>query len=83
METKLDYFDNLILGSIKYQNHRCKRFPNHLYYADEYADGIKQYFDNTNPKIISFEVEIDKQFGNIPICAFASSGRLCYLDFFE
>lgn len=81
MKEKLDYFDNLILDSVDYKGHRCKRFPNHLYYADEYADAIKDYFDNADPKIISFETNLSEEYNNIPICAFASSGRLCYLDF--
>ena len=81
MKTKLDYFDNLLLDSIKHKSHRCERFPHHLYYSDEYAERIKEYFDNANPRINSLEVNVDKKYGNIPICAFGSSGRLCYLDF--
>lgn len=78
---KLDYFDKLIEQSVQYKGNRCKRFPNHLYFKDEYADLIKDYFNSCDPQVVSYEVNVNEKYGNIPICAFASSGRLCYLDF--
>ena len=51
------------------------------YYADEYAEPIKEYFKNH--AVESFEVNYSKRWKCTPVCAFASSARLCYLYFMD
>lgn len=75
-------FEMAIKESIQYNTeHLNAERKDGKYYENEYADLIKDYFDNHNPKIESYEANYSSRYKCTPICAFASSGRLCYLFF--
>lgn len=75
-------FELAIKESIKYNyDHLNQERNDGKYYENEYADLIKAFFENHNPKIDSYETNYSSRYKCISICAFASSGRLCYLFF--
>lgn len=78
MDTKSE-FDLAIRESLKYYDHLNTKRNDGKYYDDSYAEPIKKYFANNG--IESYEVNYSKRYKCTSICAFASSGRLCYLYF--
>lgn len=78
METK-DEFDLAISESLKYHDRFNAKRNDNKYYDDYYAEPIKKDFEDNG--VESYEVNYSKRYKCTSICAFASSGRLCYLYF--
>jgi hypothetical protein len=78
MDTKSE-FDLAISESLLYRDHLNTKRNDGKYYDDSYAEPIKKYFKDNG--IESYEVNYSKRYKCTSICAFASSGRLCFLYF--
>lgn len=78
MDTKNE-FDLAISESLKYRDHFNAKRNDNKYYDDYYAEPIKKDFKDNG--VESYEVNYSKRYKCTSICAFASSGRLCYLYF--
>lgn len=78
MDTKTE-FDLAISESLKYRDHFNTKRNDNKYYDDYYAEPIKKDFKDNG--VESYEVNYSKRYKCTSICAFASSGRLCYLYF--
>lgn len=72
-------FDAAIRESLEYTGHLNKNRPDGKYYEDAYAQPIRDYFESKKRK--SYELNYSEKYKCTPICALASSGRLCYLHF--
>ena len=74
-------FDLAIRDSItcEYKEHLNKYRSDNKYYDEDYAILIRKYFKNKGFE--SYELRHNSRYKCTPICAFASSGRLCYLHF--
>ena len=70
-------FQKALEESIEYKGHLEEGHSN--YYSAAYAEPIKAYFAQKN--VLSYETAYNARFKCVPICAFASSARLCYLHF--
>lgn len=82
MEIDMDLktqFDEAIKNSVQYREHFNQNRTDNRYYADEYANEIRTYFDAK--KFSSLETNYNPTYKCTPICALASSARLCYLYF--
>ena len=71
-------FDEAIKNSLKYTGHPNTKRKDNKYYDDAYAEVIKKDFGD---EVVSYETNYNSRLGCTPICAYASSGRLCYLYF--
>ena len=78
MDTKQE-FDLAICESLKYRNHLNTKRDDDKYYDDHYAEPIIKDFKDKG--VESYEVNYNKRYKCTSVCAFASSGRLCYLYF--
>ena len=74
-----DEFDLAVYESIPFHGHTNTKRNDNKYYDDAYAEPIKKYFKNNG--VESYEVNYSKRYKCTSICAFASSGRICYLYF--
>ena len=70
-------FQRALEESIEYKGHLEEGRSN--YYSAAYAEPIKAYFNEKG--VLSYETTYNARYKCVPICAFASSARLCYLHF--
>ena len=84
MGIQSDFIEVLRVSINKNNNvdHIEKREDNKLYYTEEYRNALLKNDNYKRALKSSFEMNKTK-YGTYPICSWASSGRLCFLDFYN